>query len=375
MDNAQIRYVFDRRREANNDTRKGLLQIEVRLSKSSIRRYFSTGIRIFKNQFSNENGFTCRNHPNAALITGKARKMFGEIEAFVLSDKCTTLHEIRNWDKDESQTHSVIDFMRAELRRRNPSYAVIEYNNVLMRKLEVFGKIRVFADLTYSNLIEFDTFLRKTIKSQPVLYKNHAALHRYIREAIKRGLCKYDPYNDFEMPKGKSRPQVYLTEEQMDAIREYHPHNDRMQRIKDLFMFQCMTGLAFIDLMNLTSKDIQVIDGSKVIVSSRKKTHESFVVFLYPEAEEILDKYSYNLPRYSNQKYNDYLKILAAGAGVNIMLTSHMARHTFATWLLNRGVPITTVQKALGHSSVEMTEKYARLLNKTVISDMKKVIM
>jgi site-specific recombinase XerD len=93
-----------------------------------------------------------------------------------------------------------------------------------------------------------------------------------------------------------------------------------------------------------------------------------------PEAERIAEKYGYSLPKISNQKYNDYLKLLGAGAGITKSLTSHVARHTFATYLINRNIPIESVSKALGHASIRQTQHYARLLGKKVIEDMKTLL-
>ncbi|MDR0733238.1 MAG: hypothetical protein LBF08_04160 [Dysgonamonadaceae bacterium] len=88
MDNVQLRYVFDRLKQANNETKRGLLQIEVRRSGTNVKKLISTGVHLYKNQFSDKNGFTCKNHDNAPAITGKVVRMFRQIEAFALSDKC-----------------------------------------------------------------------------------------------------------------------------------------------------------------------------------------------------------------------------------------------------------------------------------------------
>jgi len=123
------------------------------------------------------------------------------------------------------------------------------------------------------------------------------------------------------------------------------------------------------------SKDyISEIDGMKVIRSNRQKTDEPFIALFLPEAEKIANKYSYDLPKLTNQKYNDYLKLLGSGAELKKTLTSHVARHTFATYLLNKDIPIETVSKAMGHSNIKMTEHYAKMLGRKVVRDMKKLL-
>jgi site-specific recombinase XerD len=370
MEDIQLRYVFDRLRTANNSTKKGLLNIEVRKTGSNEKVLLSTGIHLYKNQFSDTNGFTCRNHDNALIVTSEARKFFKKIETFAFSDKCTKLKDVRNWDKEPSGGYSFIDFIRSELSRNDPSMSVTEYHESLITRLKEFGKIRTFKDITYENIVDFDTHLRITIKSQPTLYKRHSALHRYIREAVNRGLCAYDPYIQFRTHKGKTKEPVFLLENEIQKVSDWTPANDKLAHVKDLFLFQIFTGMAYVDMAHFDKSYISELDGYKVIRSSRQKTDESFISLFLPEAERIADKYDYRLPVMSNQRYNDYLKLLAAGAGINKNLTSHAGRHTYATYLLNKGIPIETVSRAMGHSNIKMTQHYARLLGKKVVSDM-----
>ena len=159
MENLSIRYVFDRKCQSS-ETKTGLLQIEVRINKTSQKIFISTGIHLYKNQFSDKNGFTCRNHPNSQLITGKAKRIFNQIEAFCLSDECPNFESVKNWDKEPCKIYFVIDFIKSELKRNNPSYDVLEYHNSLIKRLEEFGKIKVFSDFTYENIIDFDTYLK-----------------------------------------------------------------------------------------------------------------------------------------------------------------------------------------------------------------------
>jgi site-specific recombinase XerD len=370
MDNIQLRYIFDRRKIANNETNKGLLQIEVRLTGRKDRALISTGIYLYKNQFSDKNGFSCRNHTNALVITGKARNTFKKIEAFVFSDKCKTLKDVHNWDKEEANTFSFIEFIRSELLKKHIELSSAAHHRVLIRQIEYFGKINTFKDLTYDNIYDFDVFLRKTIHASSTLNKRHVTLKHYIQLAINRGIITVNPYANFKMPSTKGKVPVFLLEDEINKITDYIPVNGRLAYIKDLFLFQIFTGMAYADMTNFDKSYISELDGHRVIRSSRQKTDESFISLFLPEAERIAEKYAYCLPKISNQKYNDYLKLLAAGAGINKNLTSHVARHTYATYLLNKGIPIETVSRAMGHSNIKMTQHYARLLGKKVVSDM-----
>ena len=374
MNNVSIDYVFDRKGEAT-DTKKGLLQISVRIIGKADKAVTSTGIKLLKNQFSTKNGFTCVKHTNAAAITANARDTFNRVEAFVLSDKCKTLADVKYWSKTEFSELTIYDFIDAELRRKNASITVVEYNHSFVTRLKEYGKINRFEDLTYNNILGLDTILRKYITSEPTLYKRHSLFKGYINEAINQGLYKgLNPYNTFRLSKGKSKDPIFLTEKEIDLVKAFQSDYGYLERTRDLYLFQCFTGLAYADLMKFNKESVTEVDGYKAIQSNRQKTDENFITLFLPEAERIANKYEYNLPKITNQKYNEYLKEVAKGAKIDKPLVSHSARHTFATYLLNKNIPIETVARALGHSNIKQTAHYARLLGATVIKDMSKLL-
>ncbi|MDR3126920.1 MAG: site-specific integrase, partial [Tannerellaceae bacterium] len=168
------------------------------------------------------------------------------------------MEDVKNWDKpdDDRTEQSVVHFIREELRRIDPSLNVIKYHNSLLRRLMDFGKIQTFKDFTHQNVMDFDNYLRQSIKSEPTRYKRHTTLRRFIRIAINRGLCKYDPYMDFRFKKGKSRPPVFLLEEEIERIKHYTPVNDKLQHVKDCFLFQVFTGMAYADIAKFTRADV-----------------------------------------------------------------------------------------------------------------------
>ena len=148
--------------------------------------------------------------------------------------------------------------------------------------------------------------------------------------------------------------------------------DSRIEQIRDCFIFQCYTGLAYTDLVNLTQDNIE----NDVIIGRRKKTDVQFVVPLLPVAKQILEKYNYQLPIISNQAYNRYLKVLGDVSGLGKQLHSHLARHTFACLLLNSGVDMKTISRTLGHSSMKITEKiYASMNNDTVVDNIRKALI
>lgn len=372
MEDVFIRYVFDKKNQAT-DKVQGLLQIEVRKKKDKKTVLLSTDIHLYKGQFDASNGFTCVNHPNAEAVTQKAWKFFRDVHAFAYSEECESLTDVKNWNRGTVDTSSFIGFMHECLAEKNYTYRSLKVHEWVISKAKEAG-LKTFKSLTYEGLRKFDAVLRKTLKNDNTLNKRHVIMRWYCTEAVKRGKIANDPYDRFTIPKRKATNPVFLTEEEMLRIEAWEPLAAKLQDIKDLFVFQMYTGLAYTDLTAFRKKDVMIQDGYKVIRSSRIKTDESFLMLFLPKAEAIAEKWDYHLPIISNQKYNDFLKLLAAGAGINKKITTHTARHTYATWLLNKGVPVESVSRALGHSSIKMTTHYAKMLGSKVIEDMKKLL-
>jgi len=139
-----MRYVFDKKKQvAKSGT--GLLQIEVRQRGANRCVYLSAGFRLRADQFSDMNGFTCRNHPNAQTVTRAVRQLFSDIEAFVLSGKCTDVSDVkRRNEAGEAKTYSFPRFMHDTLSRSNPGMSTLVHHLGLIRKVEDFGKFKTF---------------------------------------------------------------------------------------------------------------------------------------------------------------------------------------------------------------------------------------
>lgn len=369
-----MRFVYDKNKRATASNPQPLY-VEVRQRGTNRAVYVPTGIKLYPNQYSNRNGFTCKNHHRAPIVTKEARAIFEKIENFALSNRCETLDDVKNYGEKEEYGKGVVEFMRRELLENDPTISVLDHHRSLISRLEEYGKIVTFDDLTYKNIDGFNKHLRKTIKSQQVLYKRHMVFSKYIQKAIKLGLCGKNPYDDYQVNKGTTlKKPTFLTEEELRMIEDYNPVDDKLNRVRKLFILQCYTGMAFVDMENFKKEWIYELEGHKVIRSNRQKTDEAFITILFPEAEEILIEFDYKLPVISNQKYNDYLKLIKAGVGLVKNLTSHVGRHTFATMLINRNVPIESISKALGHTSVRQTEGYAHMLGKKVVDDLAKLL-
>ena len=171
----------------------------------------------------------------------------------------------------------------------------------------------------------------------------------------------------------------FLTEEEIGKLLRKNFTISRLELVRDIFLFSCFTGLAYIDVTALKPEHIVTLNGVQWIISKRIKTGTPINVILSPAAKMLIKKYendprrkNHIFPNYSNQKTNLYLKEIATACGIDKELTFHMARHTFATLTLSKGVPIESVSRMLGHTNIKTTQIYARITNKKIENDMKK---
>lgn len=235
-------------------------------------------------------------------------------------------------------------------------------------------------DIAFIN--DFDFYLRNTKNC------NNNSTIKYIRNFGKivkqcyvNGWLEKDPFLNYK-GKVKEVERTYLTELEIEAILNKNFKVNRLELVRDIFLFSCFTGLAYIDVHNLTKSNIIVgIDGEKWIFTHRQKTESASKIPILPVTQMIIDKYENHpqchnesklLPILSNQKMNAYLKEIAAICEIEKELTFHIARHTFATTVtLTNGVPIESVSKMLGHKNLRTTQHYAKVLDRKVSEDMK----
>lgn len=207
-----------------------------------------------------------------------------------------------------------------------------------------------------------------------------ANFRKIVNRCIRNGWLKKDPFIGFKMTK-REVERVALTEKQLHTIMAKEFSTERLELVRDIFIFCCFTGLAYADVKKLKRAEIGIgIDGGKWIFTNRKKTETPSRIPLLPTTLALIDKYKDHpqcshaeklLPVLSNQKMNSYLKEIADACGIDKNFTFHIARHTFATTItLGNGVPIETVSKMLGHKNLRTTQHYAKILDKKVSDDM-----
>ena len=196
---------------------------------------------------------------------------------------------------------------------------------------------------------------------------------------IDNGWLDKDPFIKYK-PKVKVVARDYLIKEELETMATKSNSSSRFEQVKDIFIFCCYTGLAYIAVKELKRAEIiKGIDGQQWIFTTRQKTNTASRIPLLTQAWEIIHKYEHHpecagtdkvLPVLSNQKMNSYLKEIADVCGINKELTFHIARNTFATSVtLANGVSIESVSKMLGHKNIRTTQYYAKILDSKVSED------
>lgn len=320
-----------------------------------------------------------------SLLSGYYREM-------VLSKKLVTPEAIKN------------QFLGIQ-EQSNTLLSLISYHNLQMKEVLAYGTIKNYyttakylkefvlgqfkkqdiylTELDYQFITQFEYFLRtyvptdhhKGMENNGVM-KHLERFRKIVRLGVKLGWIEKNPFELFKLKMQKVE-RGYLTNEELISIEE---KTFSLQRIQ-FFVFSCYTGIAYIDVVQLTPDNIILgIDGNYWIKTIREKTDTSVNVPVLPKAAYIIEKYRASarsiargslFPMISNQKLNSYLKEVADLCGIKKNLTFHLARHTFATSVtLSNGVPIETVSKMLGHTTIRTTQIYAKVVEQKVSQDM-----
>lgn len=243
------------------------------------------------------------------------------------------------------------------------------------------------SELTYKFIIDFERYLQrfqrldhhKKLGNNGVM-KHMERLRKMVNLAAKFDWIDKDPFSKYKLHFNKIE-RGYLIQEELSKIQVKDFCVERLQSVRDMFIFCCYTGLAYVDMLNLTAANVvKGIDGGYWLNTHRQKTNTVVKVPLLPQALALIEKYRTHpkasneqrlFPVISNQRMNGYLKEIAYICGITKNLTFHLARHTFATTVtLSNGVPIESVSSMLGHTSIRTTQVYAKVVEEKLSKDM-----
>lgn len=372
---AQTRIIFDRRNTATK-TRKASVVIEVLYSRQ--RKYYPTGVRLTLDQWDVKR-MMVKNCADAASLRVRLKVAKQKIDEYIcscdeqdieFSFSSLDAHLNRKHNEQKSFIDFCIDYMKT---RRDIRETTRRAHGKLVTSLMAFGKIVKFADLTKANIIEYDDYISNIPNARgeyiQTSSKNnyHKLMKSYINEAIRRDYITTNPYTSLKFAKAEEEMHGYLTIEELEKFEQAEFSANYLDRARDVFLFQCYTGLAYADVATFGRDKAEMHNGRYVVSAQRFKTNKYYYFVLIDKAVALLDKYDWQLPVISNQKYNTYLKQIARLLHIDKQITSHYARRTAGMVYLNSGMPIEIVAKILGHANIKTTQKaYAHILDKTV---------
>ena len=362
------RIVFDRKHVASN-TKEGLVQIEVMYRRQ--RKYYSTGVKVKKNQWSKSGAVTgCL---DMMMKNRRIDETKRAIDKFILdlieSGQPFDFQLLKNWmTHDEDRGMDYVDWVEKKIAERKDIGEGTRRNHLkIVSLLNKIGFIKTFSDVTRENIVRMDNRLHSMGLKQTTIASYHKFMKRYVHEAMVDGLIDKDPYIGVKISIGKSAWGRFLSVDEVLLVERVEMPTESLKRVRDLFLFQCYTGLAYADLMKFDFSKAEKGKKYYILTDDRKKTGEGFTVVLMDKAMEILKRYNYKLPKISCEQYNMRLKVVADACGIEKPIASHYGRRTCGMLLLNYGFPIEVVAKVLGHSNIKTTQAaYAKILDRTV---------
>ena len=366
----QLSVIYNRRKIATPTKRAA---VELRISYKGKQRYISTGVLLYPNQWKKGIITNC---PDAIQISQTLDTLLASVRQILLDMiKENNIDITLVSQKLEEQRRGTITLkeffqQRAEVRKYNlEPDSKLRYDRFI-KFFFAWGKITTFEDLTDLNIIAYDQYLSSLKLKRSSIWNNyHRFLNSFILDAISEGYIHRNPYKWTNIEKRRiDSLDKCLTPVEFQSIKNCKLPTESLSRVRDIFIFQTYTCLRYSDLAMFDAAFIQEIKGMKVYIRKAKKTKKPFTVPLLPPALMILEKYNNKLPIISNVKYNEYLKVVAQAAGIDKPLSTHWARHTGATLLINEGVVPQVIKKICGHSTTKITEQiYAKLLDETVV--------
>lgn len=382
----------------SKQNKQGKVLIYVRITIDGSRSEISTGLKVIPDMWNQDKCKVMAKSEEAININARLKAIEADIQKQYLlmesNDQIITSRELANRVSGKSEKKYTLlqafTIHNDELEQKigvDCTRASFNKYRVTFNKVESFIKYKynkadlLLEQINHNFISSFDLYLKTQDKNKHNTASKHLTrLKKIIRMARANEWMTNNPFGNFKITKHSTNRQ-YLNAQELKVLEEKEITIERLDKVRDAFLFSCYTGLSYSDLAKLTAKDITIDgDGKKKIVIYRQKTKSRSAIPLLPGALRIINKYSSNieakikgtlLPINSNQKMNAYLKEIATICGIDKKLGFHSSRHTFAsTLMLENGVPIDVVKDMLGHSSVKTTELYAKITDVKVSREM-----
>jgi site-specific recombinase XerD len=368
-------------------------QVEVRVTHNRKSYHFGTGVKCHKSELVAGQIVNCAyakelNERVSIIYT----KVLACVNARLEKDGMIDTEEVRKtvWQLSEelSGDPTLLNWINEQIPKLDVKDK--KHYKSLQNRLEQFGKIRRWQDATIENIVEFDSWLHslryKANKkngakafgrlgdglSDGTIYNYHKCFKALLRRADMFGKIERSPYDQLrgKFKRGDRENIEYLTEAEMQAIMNIQMSEDTMlSRSRDLFIFHMWTGLSYSDAQAFDISKYKNVNDRWIYVGERIKTGVPYVSTLLPPVVEVLSRNDWSTPKIENHVYNRMLKAIGEMAGIKTKLHSHLARHSFATYMLNNGVPIEHVSKMVGHTNIMQTQRYAKVLAQSIQDD------
>lgn len=394
LDLMNVKFIIRKNREAG-----GLVPIQMQVTLEGVRQFITTGQKIEPDYWDVRTGRAAGKSQKIKVINEyldkmrvDAYKVFNEMKS--LGNDFTPEDLRRNLTgKNEAKTKKLLEV--CDIFNSNAEKLIgIEIGKITWGRYKAFRnriadflKLKYSLDdiylshLKYSFMVEYEFYIKTEVKiQQNTMAKYLKYVNRVIEFATNNEWMDRNIFQNYKCPV-KEAKREYLTQAELDRIMDKEFKIDRLSEVRDIFVFCCHTGYAYKDAANLTPEHIDTgINSKKWIYTSRRKTDNVSNVPLLDTALDILEKYKDHpkcvkdnklLPMKSNQKLNSYLKEIADICEIKKPLTTHIARHTFATTvLLANGVSMEATSKMLGHSSIKTTQIYGKIVESRVGDEM-----
>ncbi len=381
MEKIRYRLVYNRKNQLN---KQGTALVQVEASLNQRRIYFKTNIYLRPVHWDKQIAQVC-NHPHANDLNSMLFEFILHLQGIELSlwkrGIQPTLALLRDAIKKNTPVNVTFpifakEYVKHSDRRKSTKDNLITTINVLQE----FRPGLDFKDITYSFLKDFETYLREKGNGVNTVAKHLRQLRTLVNEAINQGYIHADayPFRKFKIKQERGRHE-FLTPDELRKLENLEVHDQKLRHVLDAFLFCCYVGLRFSDFCQLTPANFIRVNGKRWLHFKSIKTGIELRLPLHllfeGKALTILDRYSIEefVCLGCNSDVNKYLAQIAEMARIKKHITYHTARHTCATLLIHQGVPITTVQKLLGHTSVKTTEIYSEVLSSTILRDLKAV--
>ena len=383
--------IFDRKKQAEGD-KEGTLEVRITVDRKSY--YINTGVRVQRKHWA---GAIVKRSDADALNNRLGiivRRVNEKVNEFIEAQQSIDIEAIRKYiyagSSVNSDKNGLIAWIEKEIPLLNVSDGTRKHYWLLLDRLKAFGRLAAWNDLKVENIYEWDAWLRnmenvnskkdEETLSKATIHNYHKHLKAMLNRAHNFGIIEESPYARLvgKFSKCEEENVEYLTDNEIQLILDTHPvPNTEMETVRDIFVIQMFTGLSYadvqaFDIRNYKKEPVAKTKGRTeyrwVYNGRRIKTGVSYVSQLLPPVVEVLERHGWQVPQMPNQKYNGLLKTFGNAIGLEGLHT-HLARHTFATYMLSHGAKVQNVMRMMGHRKIEQTMRYAKVLAKDVYDE------